>query len=118
MPLPGLGVVPSSGGLYNELTATTRRAYIPRLFVQMYYATPAFFHMMGNAQKSAGGLSQITVPIQGASMVQGQFTGYAAVELPGVSEAVDAADPAQAQQQLAVLAQALNRAANTLDSVH
>ena len=48
----------------------------------------------------------------------GQFTGYAAVELPGVSEAVDAADPAQAQQQLAVLAQALNRAANTLDSVH
>ena len=77
MPLPGLGVVPSSGGLYNELTATTRRAYIPRLFVQMYYATPAFFHMMGNAQKSAGGLSQITVPIQGASMVQGQFTGYA-----------------------------------------
>jgi len=47
----------------------------------------------------------------------GQFTGYAAVELPGVSEAVDASDSAQAQQQLAVLAQALNRAANTLDSV-
>lgn len=32
--------------------------------------------MMGNAQKAAGGLNQITIPLQGASMVQGQFTGY------------------------------------------
>jgi len=47
----------------------------------------------------------------------GQFTGYAAVQLPGVSEALDARDPARARQQLAVLTQALNRAANTLDSV-
>jgi len=47
----------------------------------------------------------------------GEFTGYAAVVLPGVSEAIDAAEPARVQQQLAVLAQALNRAANTLDSV-
>ncbi len=76
MALPGTGVVPASGGLYNELTATTRRAFVPRLFVQMYYATPTFFHLMGNAQKSQGGMSQITVPVQGQSMVQGQFTGY------------------------------------------
>ena len=32
--------------------------------------------MMGNAQKAAGGLNQITIPLQGNSMVQGQFTGY------------------------------------------
>ena len=32
--------------------------------------------MMGNAQKAAGGLNQITVPMQAQSMVQGQFTGY------------------------------------------
>jgi hypothetical protein len=32
--------------------------------------------MMGNAQRAAGGLNQITVPAQGQSMVQGQFTGY------------------------------------------
>jgi hypothetical protein len=76
MPVPGLGAVPNSGGLYNELTATTRRAFVPRLFVQLYFATPTFFHLIGSAQKSAGGVSQITIPIQGQSMVQGQFTGY------------------------------------------
>jgi hypothetical protein len=32
--------------------------------------------MTGNAQRAAGGLNQITVPMQGQSMVQGQFTGY------------------------------------------
>lgn len=75
MPLPGTGAVPT-GSLYNELTSVTRRAFVPRLFVQMYYATPTFFYMMGNAQKVAGGLNQITIPTQGQSMVQGQFTGY------------------------------------------
>ena len=32
--------------------------------------------MVGNAQKAAGGLNQITIPMQGNSMIQGQFTGY------------------------------------------
>jgi len=76
MPLPGLGIVPASGSVYNELTAVTRRAFVPRLFVQMYFASPTFFHLMGNAAKSAGGLSQITIPVQGQSMVQGGFIGY------------------------------------------
>jgi hypothetical protein len=75
VPLPGQGVVPT-GALYNELTATTRRAFIPRLFVQIYYACPSLFFFMGGAQRAAGGLSQITIPVQGQSMVQGQFTGY------------------------------------------
>jgi len=75
MPIPGTGAVPS-GQLYSELTSVTRRAFVPRLFVQLYFATPTFFYMMGNAQKVAGGMSQITAPVQGASMVQGQFTGY------------------------------------------
>src|SRR5487761_1155680 len=91
MPLPGQGAVPS-GSLYNELTAATRRAFVPRLVVQMYFATPTLFYLMGNSQKSAGGLSQITIPIQGQSMVQGQFTGYgggfnAPVITPGVQNA-------------------------------
>ena len=75
MPIPGTGVAPS-GSLYNELTAVNRRAFVPRLFVQIYYATPTGFYMMGNAQRVAGGMSQITAPVQGQSMVQGQFTGY------------------------------------------
>ena len=91
MPLPGQGAVPT-GALYNELTAATRRAFVPRLFVQMYFASPSWFYMMGNAQKAAGGLSQITIPIQGQSMVQGGFTGYGGgfnqpVITPGVQNA-------------------------------
>lgn len=75
MPIPGQGVVPT-GALYNELTAVTRRAFVPRLFVQIYFATPTLFHMIGGALRAQGGLSQITVPVQGQSMVQGQYVGY------------------------------------------
>jgi len=75
MPISGQGAVPT-GALYNELTAVNRRAFVPRNFVQIYFATPSLFYMIGNAKKSAGGLSQITIPIQAQSMVQGQFTGY------------------------------------------
>jgi len=46
----------------------------------------------------------------------GEFTGYAAVVIPGVNEAIDAKDAPRAAQQLTVLAQALDRAAQTLDS--
>lgn len=76
MPIPGTGVVPVSGSVFNELAATTRRAFVPKLIVQIYFGSPTLFYMMGNAQRAAGGLSQVTVPMQGASMVQGQFTGY------------------------------------------
>jgi len=75
MPIPGTGVVPT-GGLYTELTSVTRRAFVKRLFVQLYFASPSLFYLWGNAQKAAGGLSQVTIPMQGQSMVQGQFTGY------------------------------------------
>jgi hypothetical protein len=75
-PLAGLGVAPAAGGLFNELAATTRRAFVPRLFVQIYFSSPTMFYMMGNAQKAAGGLNQVTLPMQGQSMVQGAYTGY------------------------------------------
>jgi N-acetylated-alpha-linked acidic dipeptidase len=45
----------------------------------------------------------------------GEFTGYAAVVIPGVNEALDAHDLKRAAQQLAVLTQALTRAAQTLE---
>ena len=44
----------------------------------------------------------------------GEFTGYAAVVIPGVNEAIDAKDTGRAAQQLTVLATALDRAAQTL----
>ena len=46
----------------------------------------------------------------------GEFTGYAAVVIPGVNEAIDAPDAARAQAQLAVLAEALNRSAIILEN--
>jgi len=46
----------------------------------------------------------------------GEFTGYAAVVIPGVSEAIDAPDAARAQAQLAILTEALNRSAATLEA--
>ncbi|HUB00702.1 MAG TPA: M28 family metallopeptidase [Terracidiphilus sp.] len=44
----------------------------------------------------------------------GEYTGYAAVVIPGVNEAIDANRPEVAQQQLTVLTEALDRGAATL----
>jgi N-acetylated-alpha-linked acidic dipeptidase len=45
----------------------------------------------------------------------GEYTGYAAVVVPGVNEAIDAHDATTARQQLAVLTQAIAKAAQTLE---
>jgi len=45
----------------------------------------------------------------------GEYTGYAAVVIPGVNEALDKGDGERARQQLDVLAAALERAAKTLE---
>ncbi|MEP6642888.1 MAG: M28 family metallopeptidase [Acidobacteriaceae bacterium] len=46
----------------------------------------------------------------------GEYTGYAAVVIPGVSAALDKKDRVAAAQQLSALAEALNRAAKVLES--
>ncbi|MGA9391245.1 MAG: M28 family metallopeptidase [Candidatus Sulfotelmatobacter sp.] len=45
----------------------------------------------------------------------GEYTGYAAVVIPGVNEALDKGDVERTRQQLALLAAALERAAKTLE---
>ena len=45
----------------------------------------------------------------------GEYTGYAAVVIPGVNEALDKGDAERARQQLAVLTAALDRAAKALE---
>ena len=45
----------------------------------------------------------------------GEYTGYAAVVIPGVNEALDKGDAERARQQLAVLTAALERAAKALE---
>jgi N-acetylated-alpha-linked acidic dipeptidase len=46
----------------------------------------------------------------------GQYTGYAAVVIPGINEAIDKHDLARTRQQIAALAAALNRAVKVLES--
>jgi N-acetylated-alpha-linked acidic dipeptidase len=46
----------------------------------------------------------------------GEFTGYAAVVIPGVNEGIDTADVARTQGQLTSLASALNRSAAVLEA--
>jgi N-acetylated-alpha-linked acidic dipeptidase len=45
----------------------------------------------------------------------GEYTGYAAVVIPGVNEGIDAADNARTQEQLTVLARQLNLASSVLE---
>jgi N-acetylated-alpha-linked acidic dipeptidase len=48
----------------------------------------------------------------------GEYTGYAAVVIPGVNEALDKGDAQRVRQQLAVLTAALERAAKVLEGYH
>jgi len=48
----------------------------------------------------------------------GQYTGYAAVVIPGINEAIDSGDVKRTEQQIAALAAALNRCAQVLQQYH
>ena len=75
MPQLGNGILPS-GAIGTQLTNVTRRAFIPRLVVQIYKATPMLSVLMRNAQRARGGASQITVPVQGSSFVSFSWSDY------------------------------------------
>ena len=49
---------------------------MPALFVQIYTATPTLNLMFGTAQRAAGGVSSIGVPVQGASYVSFAWSDY------------------------------------------
>ena len=75
MPVLGTGIIPS-GSIANELTAVTRRAFIPKLVVQLYNSTPLLAALIANSQTASGGVSAVSVPVQGAAMVSGQWSDY------------------------------------------
>lgn len=75
-PVYGQGYIPASGNIVNELNATTRRAFVPKLVVQIYAAAPFLSMAMRNAQRARGGLNQVTIPVQGNSFVSFNWAGY------------------------------------------
>lgn len=77
MALPGVGITPS-GAAGAELTAITRRAFLPTVTVQIYNASPFLASLIANAQVASGGISPITAPVQGAKMTNFQWGDYSA----------------------------------------
>jgi hypothetical protein len=75
MPILGTGTLPS-GAVGNELVAVTRRAFIPKVIVQLYKATPLLSALLANAEPVTGGVSPVTIPLQGTQMVNTQTTDY------------------------------------------
>lgn len=75
MPVLGQGIIPS-GAIANELTSVTRRAFIPKLIVQLYNSTPLLASLIANSQSASGGVSSVSVPVQGAAFVNGQWSDY------------------------------------------
>ena len=89
--LIGTGIIPS-GAVGTELTAVTRRAFIPKAIVQIYRSTPVLAAALANAQTASGGVSSVTVPVQGTPMVTAQATDYSGAfnqpaSLQGITEA-------------------------------
>ena len=66
----GGGILPASGSTQlTELTYVTRRAFIPKLVVQLYNSTPLMAALIANSQQASGGVSSVTVPVQGSQFV-------------------------------------------------
>jgi hypothetical protein len=80
MPVFGQGVVPagSYGGanLGGELNAVTRRAFVPKMIVQIYNSTPFAASLLSTAQSATGGVSSVSVPVQGQAYVNTQYSDY------------------------------------------
>ena len=73
----GGGILPATGSTqYTELTYVTRRAFIPKLVVQLYNSTPLLAALIANSQQASGGVSSVTVPVQGAQFVNAQWSDY------------------------------------------
>ena len=73
----GGGILPASGSTQlTELTYVTRRAFIPKMVVQLYNSTPLMAALIANSQQASGGVSSVVVPVQGAQFVNAQWSDY------------------------------------------
>ena len=93
MPQLGTGIIPAQGAIAAELTSIVRRAFMPRVYVQLWKAAPLMACLMSAAQVASGGLSPITTPVQGAPMVSGQWVDYSgSFDQPGVMPGIQNAE--------------------------
>jgi hypothetical protein len=93
MPIFGTGIIPPQNAISAELAAITRRAYLPKVFIQLYKSTPWMAASLSHAQVATGGLSPITVPLQGNPMVSIQNIGYdGSFNQPGVTPGLQNAE--------------------------
>lgn len=74
-PLLGTGYMPD-GATGEQLEATTRRAFVPSLVVQIYQSTPVLSAGLSAAQTASGGVSSVTVPVQGTAMTAAAYTDF------------------------------------------
>jgi hypothetical protein len=75
MSVLGSGIIPS-GSIGAELTNVTRRAFIPKMIVQLYNSTPLLAALISNSQSATGGVSSVTAPVQGQQFVNAQWSDY------------------------------------------
>lgn len=75
MALTGNGIVPS-GTTGTELTYVTRRGFVPKLIDQLYKSRPLLSLLLENANMGTGGVSQVTIPVQGNPYVEFQWAGW------------------------------------------
>jgi hypothetical protein len=93
MPQFGSGIIPASGAIASELSAVVRRAYMPRVYVQIWKSAPLIAALLSSAQVATGGLSPITAPLQGTPMVSGQWVDYSgSFQQPGVQPGIQNAE--------------------------
>lgn len=69
------GVQPT-GAQFTEYQAITRRGFVPTMYVQIYNASPTIAGFMQNAKTASGGISSITVPVQGQALTIPQWVGF------------------------------------------
>ncbi len=92
-----------------QALATAAKGDLPRLNLALRQTETAFIIEAGLPNRPW---------YRHAIYAPGEYTGYSAVVIPGVNEAIDARNANLAAGQLTVLTQALDRAAHTLDSAN